>query len=156
LVDELLTASREHEIQLGWQAGRCQVNIPQADPPERIEVAVQKSVMRAVLARVAVLCNERVPNSVSPYRGRGEVAIDPATVLRVNFVNTPDEQTLELSPAGLTSPQQAEGPSPAAVEKSGPLPDEQRRHAEQIANDHSALRRPDGDPCEPVCPLPEQ
>jgi hypothetical protein len=101
LVDELLTVSREHEIRLGWQAGRCQVNIPQTDPPEQIEVTVQKSVMRAVLARVAALCNERVPNSVSPYRGRGEVAIDSTTVLRVSFVNTPDEQTLELSPAGL-------------------------------------------------------
>src|SRR5437660_10757423 len=73
LVDDLLAASREQDIRLGWQAGRCQVSISRAEPPMRIEVPVQKSVVRAVLARVAALCNERVPNSVSPYRGLGEV-----------------------------------------------------------------------------------
>lgn len=98
LVDELLAASTEQTIRVGWQAGRCQVSFLTTEPPEEIEVGVQKSVVRALLARIAALCNERVPNSVSPYRGVGEVAIDPQRVIRVKFVNTSDEQTLELSP----------------------------------------------------------
>ena len=62
----------------------------------RIEVPLQKSVLRAVLARVAVLCNERKPNSVSPYGGQGEMSVDadPATAIRVTFVNTPDRTEL--------------------------------------------------------------
>ena len=123
LADELLAASHEQDIRVGWQAGRCQVSIPSSEPPEQIEVPVQKSVIRALLARVAALCNERVPNSVSPYRGTGEVAIDPKRVIRVKFVNTPDEQSLELSPAWREAGQPTEVQSLAAVvEKSGPLP----------------------------------
>jgi hypothetical protein len=54
------------------------------------------------LARVAVLCNQRTPNSVSPYGGQGELLIgpEPTTTMRVAFVNTPDEQSLELAPLG--------------------------------------------------------
>src|SRR5208282_5382429 len=60
---------------------------------------LRKSVFRAILARVAVLCNERSPNSVSPYGGQGEVSVgaDPAMTFRVEFANTPDEQRLELT-----------------------------------------------------------
>ena len=66
---------------------------------ELIELPLRKSAFRAILARVAVLCNERCPNSVSPYGGQGELLVDtdPATALRVAFVNTPDEQSLELA-----------------------------------------------------------
>jgi hypothetical protein len=96
LVDELL-ASRDQAIRLDWEAGRCHVSILRAGAPDRIEVTVQQSVLRAALARVAALCNERVPNSVSPYRGHGKVTVgaDPAPVIRIKFVNTPEEQSLE-------------------------------------------------------------
>lgn len=114
LVDELLAASHEQEIQLSWQAGRCQVVIPHVEPPERIEVPVPKSVVRAVLARVATLCNDRIPNSITPYQGLGEVALDAANVIRVRFVNTPDEQTLELSPTRLQQVRQSGEPTETA------------------------------------------
>jgi hypothetical protein len=106
MVDALLTACREQDVRLAWQAGRCQVSLLKADPPDQLEVPVQKSVFRAALARVAALCNERIPNSVSPYGGLGEVTVgaDPAKVIRVKFVNTPEEQILELAPVPVDDP----------------------------------------------------
>jgi hypothetical protein len=52
-----------------------------------------------MLARVAALCNEKCPNSLSPYGGQGELTVDadPAMVLRVAFTNTPGELNLELA-----------------------------------------------------------
>ena len=67
-----------------------------------------KSVFRAALARIATLCNERNPNSVSPYGGAGELTVDagPPLVIRVQFVNTPDEQSLELAAVRLETAHQ--------------------------------------------------
>jgi hypothetical protein len=100
LVDDLLALSREHGIQLHWKADICRVQFREGGPLDRIEVPLRKSVLRAALARVAVLCNQRKPNSVSPYGGHGELLVgtNPVTPLRVAFVNTPDEQSLELVP----------------------------------------------------------
>lgn len=100
LVDNLLAVSREHGIQLDWKADQCRVRFRDGGPPGWIEVPLRKSVVRAALARVAVLCNQRAPNSVSPYGGRGELlaGADPTTPMRVAFVNTPEEQSLELAP----------------------------------------------------------
>jgi hypothetical protein len=119
LVDELLAVSREQDIQLAWQAGRCQVSFPNSEPPGRIELPLPRSVVRAALARVAVLCNQRSPNSVSPYGGQGEVVVDadPAKAIRATFVNTPEEQSLELAsvPLGVNSPRRGR-PLAAIVE----------------------------------------
>jgi hypothetical protein len=99
LVDELLAASREHGLKLVWQGDRCWVQYGEGGPPGSIEVPLRKSVVRAALARVAVLCNQRSANSVSPYGGKGEVLVGAEpTTLHVAFVNTPDEQRLELTP----------------------------------------------------------
>src|SRR5262249_56235813 len=69
---------------------------------EWTEVSVPKSVFRAILARVAALCNEHAPNSVSPYGGEGEISVgtNPPTLFRVAFTNTPGEQRLEVSRRG--------------------------------------------------------
>ncbi len=98
LVDDLLSMCRHHELQLDWQANRCRVSSFGGDGEESIDVPLRKSVFRAILARLAVLCNERIPDSVSPYGGVGELSVgpNPGTVFRVTFVNTPDEQRLEL------------------------------------------------------------
>jgi hypothetical protein len=75
-----------------------------------MDVPLRKAVLRAVLARLAVLCNERNPNSVSPYGGHGELLAggNPPMVFRVAFANTTAEQKLELLPqtqtAAATSP----------------------------------------------------
>jgi hypothetical protein len=107
LVDDLLAMSREHGLQLYWHTGHCRVRFLEGDPAGWIDVPLRKSVVRAALARVAVLCNQRNPNSVSPYGGQGELLVgtDPTTAIRVAFVNTPDEQSLELaSPRNAGSP----------------------------------------------------
>ena len=99
-MDELLAAAVEHGFSLDWHAGNCRVRFHDGGPVDPVEVPIRSSVIRAALARVAVLCNERHSHSVSPYGGQGELVVgtDPGTPLRVVFVNTPDEQRLEVAP----------------------------------------------------------
>lgn len=120
LVDDLLTISREQGIQLDWQAGRCRVRLCEGASTNWIEVPMRKSVVRAALARIAVLCNQQKPNSVSPYGGKSElmVGVDPTVPICVEFVNTPDEQHLELASL------QYEGRG-AAMESSFPGPSQE-------------------------------
>jgi hypothetical protein len=98
LVDDLLNLCREHALELDWQADRCRIRSDGGAWEELHGLTVRKSVFRAILARFAVLCNERIPNSVSPYGGQGEVALgsSPQGILKVAFVNTPTEQKLEM------------------------------------------------------------
>jgi hypothetical protein len=85
-------------LQLAWHANRCQVRPLGTGPQESAEVPLPKSVFRAIVARIAALCNERSPYSVSPYGGEGELSLgtDPLVVFRVAFANTPGEQRLEV------------------------------------------------------------
>jgi hypothetical protein len=55
--------------------------------------------LRALLARLAALCNEQTPNSVTPYGGQGQFSpgTSPPAVFRVAFINTAAEQKLELT-----------------------------------------------------------
>jgi hypothetical protein len=100
LVDDLLGLCREQGLQLDWRVDHCRVLPLGADavPRESIEIPLPKSVFRAILARIAALCNERTPNSVSPYGGEGELSVsaNPRTVFRVQFTNAPGEQRLEV------------------------------------------------------------
>jgi hypothetical protein len=91
---------REQSLQLDWQGDRCRIRTLAGGSEEVLDRPLRKSVFRAVLARVATLCNERNPNSVSPYGGQGELSVgaDPPTTFRVTFTNTTEEQKLELSP----------------------------------------------------------
>lgn len=61
-------------------------------------VPLPPAAFRTILARIAALCNERSPNSVSHYGGEGLLAVkgNPSTVFHVTFINTPNEQRLEL------------------------------------------------------------
>lgn len=99
LVDELLAASLQQDIRVEWQAGICRVSFLNGEVPDRVEVPLRKAVVGAALARIATLCNERLPGSVSPYGGQGFVAIDadPSILIRATFVNTPETQSLELA-----------------------------------------------------------
>jgi hypothetical protein len=99
VVDDLLGLCQKQEIQLDWHANQCRVRSVGLDPQESIAVPLPKTVFRALLARLAALCNERNPGSVSPYGGEGEltVGVNPATVCRVTFTNTPREQRVQLT-----------------------------------------------------------
>jgi hypothetical protein len=98
LVDDLLAVCLEHRLQLEWQADRCRFRPCGGNWEELTNVTLRKSAFRTILARIAALCNERNPNSLSPYGGQGEIAVgaNPATVFRVALTNTPDEQRMEL------------------------------------------------------------
>ena len=111
LVDELLALCREQGLHLDWQADRCRVRPLGARPEAWTEIPLPKSVFRAILARMAVLCNERIPDSVSPYGGEGELSAgtDSPTIFHVAFTNTPSEQILEIAP-----PEDRKNGAPAA------------------------------------------
>jgi hypothetical protein len=100
LVEALLDLCRDQEegFELDWRADRCCIRSLGAPPHHVTEVAMPRSVFRSILARIAALCNERVPGSISPYGGEGELSVgtSPATVFRVAFANTPGEQKLEV------------------------------------------------------------
>jgi hypothetical protein len=99
LVNDLLELCPEQGLELDWRADHCRVCCLGVEPEEAIEVPLPKSVFRAVLARLATLCNERNPGSVSPYGGEGAlmVGVDPATVCRVAFTNTSSAQRVRLT-----------------------------------------------------------
>lgn len=98
LVDDLLNACRENGLQLDWQASRCCVRSVGGAWGDLLEAPLKKSVFRAILARIAALCNEQTPGSVSTYGGQSELSVgaNPAALIRVTFVNTLAEQKLEL------------------------------------------------------------
>jgi hypothetical protein len=98
LVDDLLVVCLEHGLHLEWQADRCRFRPLGGDWEELTDVALRPSVFRALLARVAALCNERTPNSVSPYGGQGVLLVgdNPGLGCRVTLVNTLAVRRLEL------------------------------------------------------------
>ena len=97
LVDNLLEACPPTGLCLVWSDDRCRVS----DGIDRnsivFEAVIRRSVFRAALARIAKLCNETKPNSVSPYGGDGEISTNSGAAFAASFVNTPAEQRLELS-----------------------------------------------------------
>lgn len=122
-VEELLNACREQPLQFDWQQGMCRARSLEAAGQEPIDVPLPKSVFRAILARLAAICNERAPGSVSPYGGSGEVLIggDTPAVFRVTFTNTPDEQRTEVRFVGdcSTAPTTPVAPDTAPVTSPG-------------------------------------
>jgi hypothetical protein len=99
LVDDLLKACPDRGLRLDWHDGQCRIRSIGPAPDEAIEVPLPKSVFRAALARLAALCNEHIPDSVSPYGGRGEFRIgtDPPLTYTVAFTNTPAVQSVQLT-----------------------------------------------------------
>jgi hypothetical protein len=104
LVDDLLGLCRTHQLHINFQDSHCYVRPLGTDPQDSLDVPLLKSVFRAVLARIAALCNERYPGSVTPYRGEGEIVVpapisencvSPSTCY-VEFTNTPSDQRLEV------------------------------------------------------------
>jgi hypothetical protein len=102
LVDDILDLCRESGLCLEWRDKRGVMRTLAGAPSQPIEVPLQQSVFRAVLARVAALCNECNPNSVSPYGGEGEfsASANSSPVFHVTFANRPHEQRLEIRPIG--------------------------------------------------------
>ena len=72
LVDELLLVCWKHDLELDWRPECLRVRSRGGDWEESSGTRVRPSVFRAILARMAVLCNEfkhshSEPEPVSPY-----------------------------------------------------------------------------------------
>lgn len=101
IVDELLNMVCEQGCSLDWKRGRCCIKALHAPGTATAEICMQKSIFRALLARIAALANERSPNSVSPYGGEGEVAVLSGSemLLHVAFENRSGRQQLVIRPS---------------------------------------------------------
>jgi len=99
IVDNLLHLGRGDDLELAWRSNACHARIRQGTVEATLDLPVRKGVFRAMLARVAALCNERQPGSVSPYGGRGEIHLGPGpqAVFSPDFINTAAEQSLRLA-----------------------------------------------------------
>ena len=98
LTDQLLEACVGSDVKFKRIGNRCVCKWTVNGETKEALVPVPPAAFRTILARVAVLCNEYSPNAVTPYRGEGLLTVKgpPPTVVRVAFVNTPDEQRLEV------------------------------------------------------------
>ncbi|MGH9676459.1 MAG: hypothetical protein ACRD36_05100, partial [Candidatus Acidiferrum sp.] len=100
LVHELLSVCGEHALEVDWRGAILRVRAQKGDWEDLIDTALRQSIKRAILSRVAVLCNERNPNSMSSYGGESVLRLTPSSPksFRVVIVNTTEEQVLHLIP----------------------------------------------------------
>jgi len=98
MFDALLSLCRDQSLELNCRADNWSVRCSGGaweDVPRRL--ASQSRPFEPSLARAAAMCNERDPNSVFALRrGQGDLAFDgrSSPMVRVVFVNTPDEQRI--------------------------------------------------------------
>ena len=104
MVDDLLALCRTRQLHIEYQGRNCIIRESGTVAEDLIVIPLPKSVFRALLARIATLCNECQAGSVTPYRGEGEIVVTetdsqngltPST-FHVSFINTPSDQKLEL------------------------------------------------------------
>ncbi len=96
VVDDLLAGCPADGLRLSWGEGACRISRRSVSTEDAATVAISRPVLRAVIARVAALCNEHVTGSVMPYGGVGVLA-GPDVPFRAEFANTPSDQWLDLS-----------------------------------------------------------
>lgn len=99
LTDALLNATTDANgpLRLTWDPTSQQVHLLDASG-SLFPISWPKSVFRAILARLAAICNEQKPNSVSPYGGEGEIATNGSPSVKIHFENTTDRSMVSLNP----------------------------------------------------------
>lgn len=102
LTEQLLEACIGSDVAFERVGDRCVCRWTARGETQEATVPLPPAAFRTILARIAVLCNERSPNSVSPYGGEGQLAIKdhPSAAVQVAFVNTSTIQRLELKGLG--------------------------------------------------------
>jgi hypothetical protein len=102
LTEEILGACVGGDVEVERVGDRCVCRWTVSGNTQEATVPLPPAAFRTILARIAALCNERSPNSVTPYGGEGLLAVKghPATVFQVAFVNTPNKQQLKLKSLG--------------------------------------------------------
>lgn len=103
LVDDILEVFRAQAMRLEWEDGKCRVqSLPLGSSPP-MDVEIPLSVFRAILVRLATLCNQHSPESVSPYGGDGEFLWD-SQQFRIEFSNNnPEGFHFEIFPVSHAS-----------------------------------------------------
>ena len=103
LTDQMLAACVGSDVEFERFGHRCVCRWTLNGNTEEAGVPLPPAAFRTILARIAVLCNERIPDSVTPYGGKGLLAVTghPATVFQVGFFNTPEKQQLKLKSLGM-------------------------------------------------------
>jgi hypothetical protein len=98
LTDQLLEACVGSDAEFKRVGNRCVCNWTINGETTEALVPLPPAAFRTILARVAALCNEYSPNAVTPYRGEGLLTLkgSPPAIVHVAFVNSPDEQRLEV------------------------------------------------------------
>ena len=98
LTDQLLEACVGSDVEFKRVGNRCVCHWTVGGETKEALVPLPPAAFRTILARVAALCNEYSPNAVSPYGGKGLLAVKgpPPTIVLVVFVNTPNEQRLQV------------------------------------------------------------
>ena len=94
LTDQLLGACIGGDVVSERVGDRCVYRwVVDGDAQEGV-VPTRPAAFRTILARIAALCNERLPNSVTPYGGEGLLPAPghSSELLRVRFINTPEQQ----------------------------------------------------------------
>ncbi len=98
LTEQLLEAFAGGDVEFERVGDRCVCRWDADGGTQETTVPLPPAAFRTILARIAMLCIERSPNSVTPYRGESLLTVDGGTtkVVRVAFVNTPEKQQLNL------------------------------------------------------------
>jgi hypothetical protein len=95
LTEQLLQACVGGAVEFERVGDRCVCRWTEGGEIQEAPVPFSPAAFRTILARVATLCGERSPETVSPYGGEGEVVVGTSEVL-VRFINTPSAQKLDV------------------------------------------------------------
>lgn len=103
-IDDLFARLVALRLRIDWRPGIVTEYPPSGGKPHSYEFKFRA--YRAVMARLACLCRELSSQDVSPYGGKGSFADPrwPQVRFHLDFMNTPAEQRLELTPVFFSEP----------------------------------------------------
>jgi hypothetical protein len=115
IVDTILSLCGRHALWLDWRENRCRMRATGSDLEEGIDLPLRQSGFRAVLARVAALCDEQARGKCSPYGGQGDLrdGSRPGVVLHCAWMNTLGEQFLTIT--SVAAPFEKLTPAPTEI-----------------------------------------
>jgi hypothetical protein len=96
LTEQLLEACVGADVEFDRVGDRCVYRWKEGGDTREAPLPLSPGAFRTILARVATLCNEKFPGSVSPYGGEGHLAVGAAKIF-VKFINAAGAQKLEVS-----------------------------------------------------------
>ncbi len=109
-VDRLLKTCCDNRLNCEWMATTCRVKALDGTASQEFNSPLGKAHFRTVLARISALLSEQDADSASPYGGAGTLLLEADEQKRlfrglfIEFVNTPDEQWLQLRPTSIPMP----------------------------------------------------